>query len=288
MRTNAIVRIVIWSIVIVLLVSILGAGLLYRHYARHIRESTPEATYIPEPIASGNDASSSFDPAAVREIEIEWAAGTITICPDDDTDVIRVTEDNLQNEKYAMSCFLKDGELSIRFSKDDFRLSIGDDMQKNLTIQVPAGWACGSLEIDAASADLKVNSLTLENVDFDGASGVCAFENCVVGSMDVDTASGDIHFSGSLKTLDLDAASASFYGNLVTPPRRIDVDSMSGNLELTLPADAGFTARVEGLSSRFSSDFETVIQNGSYIHGDGSCSITVDAMSGDVTINKAT
>jgi len=42
------------------------------------------------------------------------------------------------------------------------------------------------------------------------------------------------------------------------------------------------------LSWDFASNFETKLQNGRYICGDGSCRITISALSGDVSIQKTT
>ena len=61
---------------------------------------------------------------------------------------------------------------------------------------------------------------------------------------------------------------------------------MSGDLELTLPEYCGFTVSMDAMSSDFTSDFPTTMQNGNHIYGDGSCSISIDAMSGDVAIRK--
>ena len=65
------------------------------------------------------------------------------------------------------------------------------------------------------------------------------------------------------------------------------MDSMSGDLTLTLPEDAGFTVSLDAMSSDFSSDFPTVKKNKSYVCGDGHCKIEVSAMSGDVAILKS-
>ena len=128
--------------------------------------------------------------------------------------------------------------------------------------------------------------MTIREVDFDGASGTCEFENCTVDEMDIDTASGDIRFIGALDILDCDAASASVYAVLSNTPSRLDMDSMSGDLDITLPGDAGFTVTLDGMTSDFSSDFETTVKNGNQVCGDGRCRINIDAMSGDVTIRK--
>ena len=141
--------------------------------------------------------------------------------------------------------------------------------------------------MDSASATLEVKDLTIRDVEVDSASGACQFDGCTLEQLDVDTASGDIRFQGRLDVLDCEGASASIYAALDNVPSRISVDTMSGDLDLTLPENAGYTLKLDAMSSEFDSDFETTLKNGQYISGDGSCRIDVSAMSGDVTIRKA-
>ena len=159
---------------------------------------------------------------------------------------------------------------------------------KDLIIQVPLDWQCDSLEMDAASASLTVKELTIREMEFDGASGSCVFDSCTVETLDLDTASGNVHFTGSLQQLECDAASADIVLELTNVPRSLDMDTASGDLDVTLPADAGFTVTLDTLSGDFESDFETTMRAGSYVAGNGRCRIDVDAMSGDVIIRKIT
>ncbi len=62
------------------------------------------------------------------------------------------------------------------------------------------------------------------------------------------------------------------------------MDSMSGDLNLTLPQDTGFRLKMDAMSSNFSSEFPTEKENGYHVCGDGRCRIHVSAMSGSVNI----
>lgn len=302
MKTNAIIRIVIWSIVIVLILGILISVSVFGLYRTRvetviknvavgqgelvIEEIEPAATvYI------DRESDVMFDPAKVKEIEINWAAGSILIMPYD-VEQIEVSESKVNDPEYTMECYQKSDKLIINFSEEDilshgFGVTINDNLSKDLTILVPRDWELGTLEIDAASAKVEVYELSIRDVEIDTASGVCEFETCNVGTMDLDTASGDIKFVGALDILDCDAASANVIAILSNTPIRMDLDSMSGDLDITLQEDCGFTVSTEGLSSDFISDFPTTMKNGNRVYGDGSCRIDVDALSGDVTIRKA-
>lgn len=242
------------------------------------------------PAVPAQNSDISLDAKQIREIDIEWAAGTITVEPAA-VDTIQITESEPWEAKYAMVWKQTKDKLVIRFCENtkldfNFGITINDDISKDLTVLVPMGWECDSLEVDAASAALNVKNLAIREVDFDGASGTCSFENCVIDKLDLDTASGDIRFTGSLDVLDCDAASASVTAVFDNVPSRIDMDSMSGDLDITLPSSTGFNVSMDALSSDFYSDFDYSQKNGCYYRGDGNCKITLDAMSGDLYIRE--
>lgn len=363
MKTNAVIRIVIWSLVIVLLVSTLGVG-LYRADHRPtdktpvetvvpastspmlpVKEAASYATvianavnirttpnsdsqavgmleknesviigrqekvngedwaYITQPVSGWmkceylamndqpkgpSDGEIALDPNHIREIDIEWAAGHITI-ESADVSAILISESANSPKAEAMVWKENNNKLIIRYRETTVWLgtTLNDVESKNLTIQVPMGWTCDTLEIDTASAIVDVKNLGINEVDFDSASGTCNFANCVVNELDIDTASGDISFSGSLMALDCDAASASVFAVFDNVPNRIDMDSMSGNLDITLPSSAGFTVSLDALSSDFVCEFGYAQnKDHSYYRGDGKCKINLDAMSGDLYIRE--
>ena len=366
MKSNAIIRIVIWSVVILVLLAVLIAGLgsnlftLFHgntdtvYHSTDVANSEPPAGQSDTPIAERsvsvvsqtsvytmpntqsasvgalnvgdnvvidrseevgggswihitspfdgwvpaeclklngvNQTSSagSADPAAIREIKIDWIAGSVTIEPGDGQE-ITFLESGTATGKYEMVWKQSGDELVIQYSKGSstagFGLHFGNG-SKDLTVTVPRGWVCDSLELDTASADLTVRDMIIREMEIDSASGTAKFENCTVSSLDVDTASGDVTFTGSLNELDFEAASASFTGVLENVPDQVKMDSMSSDLTLTLPEGAGFTVSLDAMSSDFSSDFPTVKKNKSYVCGDSHCKIDVDAMSGDVSILK--
>lgn len=295
MKNNAIVRIVIWSIVILLLlgllISAIGAFAYTNNLLNYSRNDTVElqednsGNHV---LPSGTEITVSAD--EIRDLNIEWVAGTIEIRPDD-VENITFSETEVSDSKYALVWKQKGSDLSIQFCKDStidfsFGITVNNVVEKDLTITVPRDWICDSLDIDAASTNLIVSDLTIREVDFDGASSTYEFENCIVDSFDMDGASCDMDFSGTLYELDFDGASGSIRAVLNNIPSRIDMDGMSSDLDITLPENAGFTVSMSAMSSDFSSDFETVSKNGNYVCGDGRCRINVDAMSGDVTIRK--
>ena len=136
----------------------------------------------------------SADPAAIREIKIEWISGSVTVEPGDVQEITFLESGN-GTDKYEMVWKQSGDELVIQYSKDSsiagFGLHFGDG-SKDLTVTVPRNWLCDSLELDTASADLTVRDVIIREMEIDSASGTAKFENCTVSSLDVDTASRQI------------------------------------------------------------------------------------------------
>lgn len=153
-----------------------------------------------------------------------------------------------------------------------------------MSVRVPRDWLCQSLEISAAAAGIWVDGLPITNVVLNTASGDCAFTDCTVEKMQVNTASGDLDYSGVLKKLELNGTSADCNLRLSDAPAAIGMNTASGDLNLTLPDNCGFTLDRSSLSGEFQSDFATTTENDKIVCGDGACQITFSSLSGNINI----
>lgn len=316
MKHNAIARIIIWSIVIVLILGIMASVILGRMTFTSLIRGEPAQT-SPVEIQTSPTVStqpSQTRPAAqttapstqqktesvaadgvvtvpaegIRELEINWVSGNIQIQTADVTE-IQISESGVTNSDCAMQVQTRGEKLSIAFSKGTEKFlgfGLHGELSKDLTIKVPQNWECQDLEIDVASAKVDVQNLTVWELEFNGASGECKFTDCTVDSLDVNTASGDVYFTGRLRDFDCEAASANIYADLSVVPEEMDLETMSGLMDITLPEDAGFTVSMESMKASFSSEFETTTQGNRYICGNGQCKISVESMSGEVILRK--
>ena len=291
MKTKAVIRIVVLSIVLAVLLGLLCCGLAIR---KHFERRDPEVRWE---ASANNDHEPSIRseaqtaPTQIRKIEINWVSGTIMV-QYGDVEQITYQETAVSDSRYRMVTEISGDELEIEYCSEDIAISffgINDnaiDLTKDLIVTVPRDAVLESIEIDAASAEVIIRDLAVGGLSLDTASGKCSLEGCDIGKLDVDTASGDIHFSGSLDVLDYDAASAKFTGILANAPRELKIDTMSGDIDITLPSGSGFSVSMDAMSGAFTSDFETVYRNGTHFHGDGACRISFSGMSGDIIIRK--
>ena len=314
MKHNAILRIILWSVVIVLLLGILGSVLLgsavFKMYksssvavtptvetkeADYIIDAPKESILVPQNTEASTPAQvntqddvTTVPAAGIRELEINWVSGNILIQTADVAE-IQITESGAANADCEMQVQTKGEKLSIAFSKGTEKFlgfGLHGELSKDLTITVPQNWECQDLEIDVASAKVDVQNLTVWDLEFNGASGECNFTDCTVDSLDVNTASGNVYFTGRLRDFDCEAASASVYAKLSNVPEEMDLETMSGLMDITLPEDAGFTVSMESMKASFSSEFDTTTQGNRYVCGNGQCKISVESMSGEVILRK--
>ena len=276
--SNAVVRIVLFSVAILILTGILLSVLAFDSFR-----------FLPGTDAPTEQITTDSVTADIRNIEIEWVAGSITLRKDPNVTQLVIQEESAVDSKHRMVLKQSGQTLKIKFSEEAVRvvgINVSNYTGKNLIVTVPEDWTCNSLEIDTASAEVVINDLTIREFDFDGASGDCRLTNCKVDEMDVDTASGKVDFSGTLQVLDCDAASADCTIEVSNVPRSIKLNALSGDLDLILPPDAGFSCVSKTASGSFDTDFDCDTVGSTYTHGDRACQIELDAASGDISILK--
>ena len=280
MKRNAILRIILFSFLAVILLGALISGIALKSYQMPgvvVRKS------FEAPLVNENE----FDAREIDQLKIDWAAGKIVIVPVEGKK-ISVTEELLGTDNTMV--LKRDGStLYVQYCEEAVGISFSTgSLKKNLYITVPQDWECKELEIDAASATVQGEYLTIRELASSTASGTHTFTNCQVGTMQMETVSGDLDFTGTLEKLDFNGVSAQLDLALTNAPKSIKLESVSGDLNLTLPESCGFTLDKDTVSGRFSSELATTTENGKVIHGDGSCIIEVEGVSSSVHIRKGT
>ncbi len=287
-KHNALIRMILYSITTLILLALFIGGITGKLWNENHFSIAGLDVHLGGSMDTSGTVSTSgtVEAAEIKVIHVQWAAGTITIEPAD-VEEIQFREEGSFHEENSMLWKQTGKTLNIQHAKPKVFLGISyPGPAKDLTILVPRNWTGGNLRIEAASADVELKNLTLNEVEFDGASGTLNLDSCDLHSLDVDTASGNVHFLGTLQELDCDAASANITAVLHNVPKSIDLDTVSGDLDLTLPKNSGFRLTLDTLNGDFFSDFPTTSKGKTYICGDGKCEIEVDGMSGDVRIRE--
>lgn len=275
MKRNAIIRIILFSLIALVLICVLLAGLGLSSFAK------PVSSQIVSVQSTGE--KHEFAPGEVSEIFISWASGDIDIQPADQ-DTVTVSEERSGGS--SMVVRHRGSTLEIEAGESKWGIGFGKSTQKDLTVRVPRDWLCQRLEVSVASADVSVENMSVTSVALNTASGDCAFTDCAVEKMQVNTASGALDYIGTLQRLEWKGASADCNLRLSDAPAAIGMNTASGDLNLTLPDNCGFTLNRSSLSGAFQSDFATTTENDRIVCGDGACQITFSSFSGDINIRK--
>lgn len=283
MKTSAIIRIVIYSLILVLLAGLLGIGLgVWDFGLGHLFSFG----YTYPNSSSYQAGGSSVSAQGITELEITWVAGSVNIQVTEG-DSITFRESPTVSEDNQLQYLVSGNRLILQYRKSGGFW--GSIPAKDLTLEIPRS-VLGRLnlvDIDTTSASLTVHNLEAQILEIDNVSGQVTLENCSLYSMDLDTTSGDLTFTGQAQDVSIDTVSGDARLDLQAVPSSLEFDSTSGDCEITLPKDASFSAEQDSVSGDFTSGFPMSKHGDTYSTGSGGGSFSFDTVSGDVSIQPA-
>ena len=226
---------------------------------------------------------------SITALSIDWVAGDVKIMVTDGEEIV-VTEhaDRGIPAEYAL-LLEADNTLRIRYSNDVW----GIDMpEKDLTVLLPRTVAenLTAVDLSGVSADFAVDKLTVrESFSFDTTSGKLKTEvlTATGAKADVNSVSGDIELDGSFREVKAGSTSGEIDLMLRNAPAAVEVSTVSGEVDVELPAGTGFTLDYSTVSGELECDFPlTKSVDGKYVCGDGACRIEVGTTSGSLSVER--
>lgn len=284
---GAVTRIVIWSVVLAILVGLLACGFVFGGDGMIFGISLGGYTYDdPSSYEVGNIVIEGD--GSVTSLDIDWVSGRVEIVPSADGSV-KITEDYGGDDTDArLRWKLENGRLTVKFRAPAGFASWNDKVSaKKLTVEIPVEML-NELQVTTVSADLAV-LVSAKNVEIDSVSGNVEMKGDY-SFLEVDTVSGNIGLEGSVREADFDGTSATVTLYLSEQALTLDVDTVSGDVTLVLPANAtGFEADIDSVSGSVRvNGFDGVSQSKTHCRwGDGSMKISMDGVSAMLVIKKA-
>ena len=275
----------------------------------------------------------------IRKIDISWLSGGVSVQAVGQTSQITVQEDATAElaEDEKLVCTVDGDTLRIRFMSDANRdgfegekfltVSLPWELVKNahfeeIDIETTSAYAyvsadaqkiklstvggdarvmcanCPEVEIETTSGNAGVVDGTWARVDISTVSGAIELAGDAE-SAEIETASGKVDIAGALGALDFESVS----GNLILATERalrLDAETESGSIYLTLPAQDGFTLDYETKSGAFRSalterkgalitclDDHATHYSVPALDGGEMSELTIETMSGEVTIGAS-
>ncbi len=263
--------------------------------------AAPDAPDAPEPPDAFESSlteigSHEVDPAEVRNLSIQWAAGQVAVqtAPDGECGgKIQVRERASGSAKRVRPLSMEVSGETLCINSNEavwsFWQGCSSFASKRLEVTIPESAAgnLGTVEVDGASGMYWLAGFSCDKLDIALASGMLDTVGITVRNLVADIASGQVSLEGAFpQAIDITAASGSITVTDTgsTFPQRIDADIMSGEVVLALAKECGFTADVDRLSGNFTCGYETSQRDGRYVHGDGASSVNINLTSGNVEL----
>lgn len=185
--------------------------------------------------------------------------------------------------KVEVSSISGDVTLSLKEEKQISALKVdtvsGDINVKNVYLQ--------DLKIDTVSGEVKTSNLNVDSqIDINTVSGDITLDKTTTNQLSIDGVSSNFIMNGSFTNMDINTVSGDITLSLDKAPSRIDCDSVSGDVYLTIPENDGFRAELDSVSGNLQCAFANVYKK-EVVYKSGIAIYEFDSTSGDVTIERS-
>lgn len=235
----------------------------------------------------------TFTAADIDSLDVDWAAGSVTIEVVGDGADVTLAETYVGPGRQPQTVAYVDGRtLVVDYGVTGgfmFGCAAG---HKELVIQVPASLAerLDLVSLSAASGDYALSGIRCDRLLLEQASGRTTASDVTAREMDVELASGAMVLGVSVsERAGFDIASGNVEARLGGEvPHDVTASLASGDLRLLVPDGTGFTAQVDKVSGSFESAFPCTTDGNLSISGDGGpMHVWVTMTSGHMVIGKA-
>lgn len=244
-----------------------------------------------------NAGNAEVDASEIRNINIQWMAGQVDILvSDENPNKILISEEAPSRipERQQMRWRVYGDTLQIAYGWEaSFVFGCTFGAKRHLVLTLPRELAhhLGTVTLQAASGNYDLESVQCESLNIDIASGNASGTDLHADNLRLNAASGRIDLSGSFsKLIDVNAASGNIgITSTSACPDRANISIASGSVELAVPHNSEFTARVYKVSGDFNCDFSdaSIRDDGdTYVVGGGKSAFSVDIISGNVALHS--
>lgn len=318
MKKSARNRIIIWSVVSVLLIGLLISGMTF---FKNMGAISFGNTWIGTDFSDYKSGNAEFEAETVKRININWTSGNVRVVRGT-SNKVKISEVLNSSDETMQYHLDSDGTLKIYDSKREFKIFSMEffsyKRSKELTVQVPSDAKLLEIDVSTASAGVKIESNSAEELSVSTASGNIELFDVDGKTLDLDTVSGEIdakkctytdievnsisgrseintysnchEFAAESVSGDIIVCFDNFYSEQKSSDSeiyKISAASVSGAVEVNLPVGIkGFTAELDSISGYKNVNFDVLQKNDKIIYGNGESKIDIETVSGAIEINK--
>lgn len=311
-KTSAVIRIVTWSLLAVFLLGILVVGLRGGSFFNfHLPFTGFNGSLGYANSEEYTVGGGSVDMQGIQDIELNWNSGNVNITSYDGSQItFDETSERSLEENQRIRYLVRNGKLTIQFCAPyrNFGFWHVNIPGKTLEMKVPKaladslkefeisgvsaaihadGISAKKLVVDSVSGSSNLKNIRADTLEMDTVSGEIDASQVIVEALSISGVSGDISFRGEANRMDTDSVSGKTKVDSSLCPDRVNMSAVSGDLCLTIPDNAGFTAGYDSVSGDFTNDFPGSSKKGKAIYKDGGASFDFDTVSGDIEIKQS-
>ena len=220
--------------------------------------------------------------AKIERVEIDWIDGNIKVAYHS-LDNIRITEksDDKLDDDMVMRYRVIGTTLKIKYCASGSWSF--DNIEKDLTLYLPKGLVLSELNIDTVTDVVTLAELDILDLTVESTSASVMLDNCKVSNeMELETVSGNLHVAADkINKLKIETVSGR-----MNISGTMDIDAVSGSVELKLPEDSAFTLRYSSVSGKLTSALDFTKEDKVYLVNGGGRGYKISTTSGDVSISK--
>jgi len=250
MKTAAVVKIVIWSVVALLLLGLF----LSIHYT--------DKSKIFSIVSGWSEGDlevlrvQSFPVENIDSIDLKWSSGTFIISPTDGNQIIVTEKANRElTEGEMLQISVDNGKIRMEQGTQISRIFIFSFGYNQVNeIRLPEK-QYRELKARMSSGKLIIDKLDCNRVDIGLTSGLVEMSAVNASDLLLDMTSGKADLEGSFDDLYVDSTSGSIYIKSEQAPSAMFIDITSGKAVITIPENEGFVVGKRITSGVFRSDF---------------------------------
>lgn len=240
--------------------------------------------------SSSNETLVTIEGEAIDFTSVEYMSDSGMIIPTDGIHNLSIywTSDSVQiipqeGDQILIEC---DHTVSAEVQGDTLVIgSLLSNTSGSLSVFLPTTLAEGGLlSLSVASAYVEMDGVDAQVLSLSTTSGDCTVTG-TFGTAEITTTSADVMLCGNVESVTAKSVSGSLTLDLNDALQTLHASSVSGDIDLTLPADLGYTIDFDTSSGSIYADtFQSYGDSSTHIHGDGTAALTVSTVSGNVTL----
>ena len=225
----------------------------------------------------------------VRNLDLVWISGGVKIAyHPENTILLSESARHALSEENSMRWYLDGDTLRIRYAASGkLNFFNSRDLSKQLTLTLPEGFRGQQIHFDLTSASLTVPFLAAQEMEIALVSGDVSL-TAEADRLKVETVSGKQRLNVSVaKGVEVSSVSGDVSLTALQLPETCAIETVSGNVALSLPRNASCALRFSSISGDFTSAVPISATGKMYLLGGGQSDFSIDTTSGDLIILEA-